>query len=243
MCIRDSLDWRVFARSDRFYVKQYEEETNLNCHIVLDKSASMGYGSGRLTKLQYACYLSAALAYFMMMQRDATGLAVFDTEIRALLPPRSRQTHLHLTLAELENLNPAGPTAAGKPLHDLAEGIKKRGLIVLISDLFDEPDQILSGLQHFKFLGNDVIVFHIADPAELEFPFDRLTEFIDPETDEHILTAPGQVRQEYLAEMNAFYDIYRQGCADLRVDYKLLDTSTPLELALSEYLFQRSRRY
>ena len=237
------LDWKLYGKTDRYYVKQYEEETNLNCHIVLDKSASMGYGSGRLTKLQYACYLSAALAYFMMMQRDATGLAVFDTEIRALLPPRSRQTHLHLILAELENLAPGGSTAAGKPLHDLAEGIKKRGLIVLISDLFDEPDQVLSGLQHFKFLGNDVIVFHIADPAELEFPFDRLTEFIDPETDEHILTAPGQVRDEYLAEMNAFYDIYRQGCADLRVDYKLLDTSTPLELALSEYLFQRSRRY
>ncbi len=237
------LDWKLYGKTDRYYVKQYEEETNLNCHIVLDTSASMNYGSGPVTKLQYGCYLAAALAYFMMMQRDATGLALFDTEIRSLIPPRSRQTHLHLILAELENLTASGPTATGKPLHDLAEGIKRRGLIVLISDLFDEPEDILSGLQHFKFLGNDVIIFHIADQAELQFPFDQVTEFIDPETDERIITAPRHVRREYLAEMEAFYDVYRRGCADLRVDYKLLDTSTPLELALSEYLYQRSRRF
>jgi len=237
------LDWKLYGKTDRYYVKQYEEETNLNCHILLDTSGSMGYGSGAVTKLQYGCYLAAALAYFMMMQRDSTGLALFDTQIRSLIPPRSRQTHLHLMLAELENLKGSGATGLGKPLHDLAEGIKRRGLIVLISDLFDEPEDVLSGLQHFKFLGNDVIVFHIADQAELEFPFDRVTEFIDPETDERIVTAPSRVRGEYLAEMEAFYDVFRRGCADLRVDYKLLDTSTPLELALSEYLYQRSRRF
>ena len=114
---------------------------------------------------------------------------------------------------------------------------------MLISDLFDEPEDVLSGLQHFRFLGNDVIVFHIVDPAELKFPFDQITEFVDPETDEQILSAPRAVRQHYLREMEEFYGVYRQGCADLQVDYKLFDTSTPLELALSEYLFQRSRRY
>jgi uncharacterized protein (DUF58 family) len=237
------LDWKVYGKTDRFYIKQFEEETNLNCHIVLDKSASMGYGSGRLTKLEYGSYLAASLAYFMMMQRDATGLVLFDTEIRALLPARSRTPHLHLMLAELENLKAAGPTAAAKPLHDLAEGIKKRGLIVLISDLYDDPAEVLSGLQHFKFLGSDVIVFHLMDKAELEFPFDRVTEFIDPETGERILTAPDGVRKRYLAELEEFLGAYRRGCADLRIDYKLFDTSTPLELALSEYLFQRSRRY
>ena len=146
-------------------------------------------------------------------------------------------------LSELERLEPAGDTATGKPLHDLAEGLTKRGLVVLISDLYDEPDDVLSGLQHLKFLGNDVIVFHLMDKAEMEFPFDRITEFIDPETGERLLTAPDAVRTRYLAELDGFLGAYRQGCAELKVDYKLFDTSTPLELALSEYLFQRSRRY
>ena len=237
------LDWKLYGKTDRYYVKQFEEETNLNCHIILDKSASMSYGSGKLTKLQYGSYLAASLAQFMMMQRDATGLVLFDTEIRTLLPARSRTTHLHLMLSELENLQPAGATATGKPLHDLAEGIKKRGLIVLISDLYDEPEDVLSGLQHFKFLGNDVIVFHLMDKAEADFPFDHVTEFIDPETGERIVTAPDSVRKDYLAELEAFCAAYRQGCAALKVDYALFDTSTPLELALSEYLYQRSRRY
>ena len=237
------LDWKLYGKTDRYYIKQFEEETNLNCHILLDKSGSMGYGSGKITKFQYGCYLAASLAYFIMTQRDATGLVLFDNEIRTLLPPRSRTTHLHLMLSELENAQPSGSTATGKPLHDLAEGVKKRGLIILISDLFDEPAQILSGLQHFRFLGNDVIVFHIADPSELKFPFEQLTQFIDPETQEQILTVPQHVRQHYLREMEDFYGQYRQGCADLKVDYNLFDTSMPLELALSEYLFARSRRY
>ena len=237
------LDWKLYGKTDRYYIKQFEEETNLNCHILLDKSASMGYASGGVTKLQYGSYLAASLAYFMMLQRDATGLVLFDTEIRKLLPARSRMTHLHLMLAELENLQPAGATRSQKPLHDLAEGVKKRGLIILISDLLDEPEEVLGGLQHFRFLGNDVIVFHVVDPAEKEFPFDQITEFIDPETQERILTAPQSVRQHYLAEMDEFYGQYRQGCADLKVDYKLFDTSMPLELGLSEYLFKRSRSY
>jgi len=237
------LDWKLYGKTDRYYIKQFEEETNLSCHIVLDTSASMGYGSGRFTKLQYGSYLAAALAYFMMMQRDATGLVLFDTEIRTLLPARSRTTHLHLMLSALEGLAPGGSTATGKPLHDLAEGIRKRGLIVLISDLYDDPADVLSGLQHFKFLGNDVIVFHLVDRAELDFPFDRTTEFLDPETGERILTSPDAVRKHYLEEMERFLNAYRQGCAELKVDYNLFDTSTPLELALSEYLFQRSRRY
>jgi uncharacterized protein (DUF58 family) len=237
------LDWKLYGKTDRYYVKQFEEETNLNCHVLLDTSASMGYGSGPVSKLQYGCYLAASLAYFMMLQRDATGLVMFDSQIRTLLPPRSRMTHLHRMLAELEAVTAAGTTASAKPLHDLAEGLKKRGLIVLISDLFDEPDQVLGGLQHFRFLGNDVIVFHVADPAELRFPFEQTTEFIDPETGERILTAPQAVRGHYLEEMEGFYGRYRRGCADLKVDYRLFDTAMPLELALSEYLFKRSRSF
>ena len=237
------LDWKLYGKTDRYYIKQFEEETNLNCHVLLDTSASMGYGSRGVTKLQYGCFLAASLAYFMMLQRDATGLVLFDSQIRSLLPPRSRMTHLHRMLAELEALTAAGETASAKPLHDLAEGLKKRGLIVLISDLFDEPEQVLGGLQHFRFLGNDVIVFHIVDPAELRFPFEATTEFIDPETGERILTAPQAVRRHYLEEMEQFYGQYRRGCADLKVDYRLFDTATPLELALSEYLFKRSRSF
>jgi len=237
------LDWKLYGKTDRYYVKQFEEETNLNCHILLDCSASMGYGSGPVTKLQYGCFLAASLAYFMMLQRDATGLVLFDSQIRTLLPPRSRLTHLHRMLAELESAKPAGPTAAARPLHDLAESLKKRGLIVFISDLFDEPEQVLGGLQHFRFLGNDVIVFHVVDPAELKFPFEQITEFIDPETGERITTAPDAVRRHYLEEMEQFYAQYRRGCADLKVDYRLFDTATPLELALSEYLYKRGRSF
>ena len=144
------LDWKLFGKTDRYYIKQFEEETNVNCHIILDKSGSMQYGSNGVTKLQYGSYLAASLAYFMMHQLDATGLVVFDTEIRTMLPPRSRLPHLHLILSELEGLEASGSTSAGKPLHDLAEGIKKRGLIILISDLLDEPEEVLSGLSTRK---------------------------------------------------------------------------------------------
>ncbi len=202
------VDWKVYGKSDRFYVKQYEEETNLSCHVLLDCSASMGYGSGKLTKLQYGCYLAASLAYFMMQQRDATGLVLFD-----------------------------------EPLHEMAEGIKRRGLMVLISDLYDEPRRVLDALQHFKFQGSDLIVFQIADAAELNFPFERMTEFVDPETHESVTLTGEAVRKAYMEEKDRFFGEYRRGCADLKIDYHLFDTSTPLELALSEYLYRRSRSY
>ena len=237
------IDWKVFGRTDRYYIKQYEEETNLNCHILLDCSGSMGYGSGKLTKLQSGSFLAATLAHFMVNQRDATGLVLFDEKVRTMLPPRSRLTHLHLLLSALEGQEPGAGTRIAGPLHDLAEGIKKRGLLILISDLYDDPDQVLGALQHLKFQGSDLIVFQIADAAELKFPFDRVTEFVDPETEE-VLTVPGEaVRKAYLDEMDRFFGEYRRGCADLKIDYHLFDTSTPLELALSEYLYRRSRSY
>ena len=237
------IDWKVFGRTDRYYIKQYEEETNLACYVVLDCSASMGYGSGKLTKLQYGSYLAASLAYFMINQRDATGLVLFDDKLRTMLPPRSRLTHLHLLLSSLENQKAGASTNIARPLHDMAEGIRKRGLIILISDLYDQPDQVLSALQHLKFQGSDLIVFQIADPAELKFPFDKLTEFVDPETGESILATAEAMRKPYLAAMQTFFAEYRRGCADLKIDYHLFDTATPLELALSEYVYRRSRGY
>ncbi len=237
------VDWKVYGKSDRFYVKQYEAETNLSCHVLLDCSASMGYGSGKLTKLQYGSFLAASLAYFMMQQRDATGLVLFDEKVRLMLPPRSRPAHLQRMLQALEDQRAGRGTNIAAPLHEMAEAIKRRGLMVLISDLYDEPRRVLDALQHFKFQGSDLIVFQIADAAELKFPFDRVTEFVDPETEE-VLTVPGEaVRKAYMDEMDRFFGEYRRGCADLKIDYHLFDTSTPLELALSEYLYRRSRSY
>jgi len=236
------IDWKVYGKTDRYYIKQFEEETNLNCYLVLDASASMDYGSGPITKFQYGCYLAACLSYFMINQRDATGLMVFDEAIRSMLPARSRPAHLHRMLTTLEETSPGKGTDIAGPLHEMAEGIRKRGLVILISDLYDEPDRVMSALQHFSFLGNDVIVFQIADPSELNFPFDQITEFIDPETGEKILSAGESVRAEYMKEMEAFFGRYRMGCADLKADHVLLDTATPLEFGLSEYLYRRSRR-
>ncbi len=238
-----NIDWKVYGKTDRYYIKQYEEETNLACYIVLDASGSMGY-RGReegLTKLQYGCYLTACLTYFMMRQRDATGLAIFDNDLRTLLPPRLRQTHMKHVLAALDDCRPGGETDLSAPLHHLAEGLNRRGLIILISDLLGDTDAVLSALQHFRFEGHDVIVFHVMDQAELTFPFDTMTEFTDLETREHALISPEGIRQEYLGELRQFLDAYEKGCADLKADYRLFDTTRPLELALSEYLFRRSR--
>ena len=237
------VDWKVYAKRDRYYVKQFEEETNLVCNIFLDASASMNYKSNEegVTKLEYACYLTACLAYFMMMQRDATGLTIFDSEVRLILPPRLRQSHLQRILAELEGLRPGRETHIAGPLHERAEALKRRGLIVLISDLIDEPESVLSALRHFRFQGHDIIVLHVMDDAELNFPFVTMTEFTDLETGEKTVVSPEGMRSTYLAELRRFLSVYEKGCADVKADYKLFDTKTPLELALSEYLYRRSR--
>jgi uncharacterized protein (DUF58 family) len=237
------VDWKVYAKTDRHYVKQFEEETNLVCNIVLDASASMSYGSkeGRPTKLDYAAKLTACLAYFIMNQRDSTGLTIFDSKIRTLLPPRMRHSHLQHILAALDGLKAGGETNIAKPLHDLAEGFKRRGLVILVSDLLDEPDRVLSALQHFRFMGHDVIVLQIMDEAELNFPFQTLTEFTDLETREKALVSPEGMRPFYLEELKGFLAQYEKGCAGLKADYRLMSTATPLELGLSEYLYRRSR--
>src|ERR687896_594788 len=159
------LDWKVYARSDRHFIKKYEEETNLDCHILIDVSASMGYRSGDVTKLQYGSWLAAALAYLMNRQRDAVGLIAFDDKITSMLPPSARAGHLTALLVSLERLQLGAQTNVAKPLRDLAEAIRKRGLVVLISDLLDEPDRVLERLKHFRYRGTEVIVFQVLDPA------------------------------------------------------------------------------
>ncbi len=236
------IDWKVYGKTDRHYIKLFEEETNVVCNILLDASASMAYKSSEegLSKLDYGARLAACLAYFMMRQRDATGLTIFDTDARTTLPPRLRQSHLQRVLTELENVEPGGETNVAKPMHALAESLKRVGLTIIISDLLDDPEAVLSALQHFRFKGHDVIVFHVMDDAELTFPFDTMTEFADMETGEKQLVSPEGMRPVYMEELRRFLTFYEKGCASVRADYKLLDTKTPLDLALSEYLHRRS---
>jgi len=236
-----TLDWKVFARSDKHFVKKYEEDTNLTCHLLLDISRSMGYGSGEITKLQYASYLTGALAYLMHRQRDSFGLIEFDDSIAALLPASARAGHLRAVLLALERLTVGTRTNVAKPLHDLAAAVRKRGMVVLVSDLLDDPATVLEGLKHFRFRGTDVIVFHILDPFELQFPFEQAARFRDLETEEEVAAVPGSIRDDYIEKIQERIAFYKRELGLVGIDYCLLDTSQPLELGLMAYLMTRRR--
>jgi uncharacterized protein (DUF58 family) len=237
-----TIDWKVYARSDRYYVKKFEEETNLDCHVLLDVSASMGYGGHHaMTKFEYGAVLAASLAYLMNRQRDAVGLTAFDEQIVQMLPASSRPGHLRGVLVTLDRLKTAHKTDVSKPLHLLAESLTKRGMVVLISDLLDDPEAVIRGLKHFLYRGVDVIVFHVLDPDELDFPFERATRFEDLETYEEVLAVPGAVRDHYLKAMGDLVERYRHDLGAAGIDYVQLNTKHPLELALMSYLSTRSR--
>ena len=236
-----TLDWKVYARSDRHFIKKYEEETNLTCHLLIDVSASMGYASGPITKLQYASYLTGALAYLMHRQRDSFGLIAFDDSISALLPASARSGHLRAVLLALERLQMGTRTNVAKPLHDLAAAVRKRGMVVLVSDLLDDPASVLDGLKHFRYRGTDVIVFHILDPYELKFPFEQAARFRDMETQEEVMAVPESVRADYLERMQARIEYYQRQLGLAGIDYCQLQTSQPLELGLMAYLMTRHR--
>jgi uncharacterized protein (DUF58 family) len=236
-----TLDWKIYARTDRHVVKKFEEETNLECHILLDVSRSMGYGSHEVTKLEYASYLAGALAYLMNRQRDAVGLLTFDERIRDLLPSSARPGHLKAVLVTLERLALGTRTDIAKPLSDLVQAIRKRGLVVLISDLLDDPDRIIEGLKHFRYRGTDVVVFQVLDPHELSFPFERAARFRDLESDHEVVALPAAVRETYKARLDAMVANFRKVLGQNGIDYTLLDTSQPLEVALLAYLQTRRR--
>ena len=238
-----TLDWKVYARTDRHFIKKFEEETNLECHLLLDVSKSMGYASGPVTKLQYGSYLAAALAYLMNRQRDAVGLIAFDDEIIEMRPASARAGHLTSLLVTLERLKLGDQTNVAKPLKDLAEAIRKRGLVVLISDLLDDPDRVLEGLKHFRYRGTEVIVFQILDPAELNFPFEQVARFRDVETSEEVLAVPSTVRPMYLRAIQDLQEQYRRELQLAGIDYVMLDTSVPLETGLMSYLMTRRRSF
>ena len=237
-----TIDWKVFARTDRHFVKQYEEETNLRAYLILDVSASMSYGTGPLTKLEYGSCLAASLAYLLKRQRDSAGLTTFDDRIRTLLPPSSRPGHLRAMLHALGTQVPGASTETGRLLHRLADVIAKRGLVVLISDLLDDPDRVIDGLRHLRFRGSDVLVFQVLDRAELTFPFEGSATFRDVESDERVITETAAARAGYLAALEAHLERYRRELQSAGIDYRLLDTSAPLDTALHSFLSVRSRR-
>ena len=234
------LDWKAYGRTNRYYIKQFEEETNLNCYLLLDTSESMTYGSGELTKLQYASYLIASIAYFMAKQRDAVGFAYFDERLHEYLPARSSPAHLHTILLTLERIQTNKLTRMGEPIHQIAERLTKRGLVILVSDLYeDDPDTVVKALEHLRYNGHEVIVFHILDHQELEFAFDRVARFVDAETDEEVIATPQAIRQSYLSHLHDFINHYKSELSRSDIDYNTIDTATPVDYALSSYLAKR----
>lgn len=236
-----TIDWKVYARSDRHYVKKFEEDTNLDCHLLLDISGSMRYGSGAVRKHDYACLLAASLAYLMHRQRDAVGLIAFDDAIVQRLAPSARAGHLRTLLLALERMPAGTRTNVAKPLEDLAKVLAKRGLVVVISDLLDDPRSVIQGLKRFRQRGTDVIVFHVLDHQELTFGFDDAARFRDVESAAEVYADPAVVRGAYLQAVQGFVDTYRRELGGAGIDYYLLDTAQPLDLALVSYLTARSR--
>jgi uncharacterized protein (DUF58 family) len=234
------VDWKIYGKTDRYYIKQYEEETNLKSYIVLDASRSMAYASkGNLPKIQYASFLVAALSYMMIKQQDAVGLAVYDERVNTYLPPHATKGYLRQILIALEKVNASHKTGGGRSLHQIADRIKRRGLVVVVSDLLDNPDEIIAALKHFRHKKNEVIVMHVLDPLERSFAFDTDAEFKDMETDEHLMTQPWQIRKSYQQTMAAFLERFKRECRENYVDYVLLDTATPYDVALFQYLHKR----
>ncbi|MCZ6819819.1 MAG: DUF58 domain-containing protein [Calditrichaeota bacterium] len=235
------IDWKVYGKTDRFYVKQFEEETNLKSYLLLDASASMGYKSNGVSKLEYASYLASALAYLMLRQRDAVGLVTFDEKIRRYLPPRSVTTYLNQILLELDKTKHSAKTDIAGALHQMAERIKRRGLLILFSDLLDDPQRVMSGLRHFRHNKHEVIVFHILDPLELSFDFKQDAVFKDMEMGEEINTQPWHIMEDYQRQVAQFNKSYKKFCLEHQIEYVSLDTSQNYGRALLEYLQKRKR--
>jgi uncharacterized protein (DUF58 family) len=233
------LDWKVFGRTDRLYIKEYELETNLRSHILLDTSESMDYGSKETTKLELASHIAASMAYLILRQQDSVGMVCFDKEVKTFIPTSSSMGHLRPILGTLASSNAQNKTDLGVVLNTLAERIQRRGLIILISDLFDRPETILKSLQHFSHKRHDVIVFHVLDEFELTFPFERMTLFEGLEEYPKLLIDPRSLRKAYLEEVNKFCEEMRKGCVKQMVDYVRITTDQDLDVELTKYLAGR----
>ncbi|MCC5830879.1 MAG: DUF58 domain-containing protein [Phycisphaeraceae bacterium] len=238
------IDWKAYAKTDRVYIREYEEETNLRATMIVDQSGSMGYeGSGGMSKLQYASRLAACLGYLLLQQADAVGLVTFDTKVRKRIPPRSRPGHLRVVLDELQKSRPRGETDLGTVLHDLAELLPRRGMLILISDAFGDVANILSALAHLRHARHEVILLQIWDRDELEFPFRQWTRFDSMEqSGVHHLVDPAMLRRGYMEKLAAFREELTMGCRRHRVDLVPLVTDEPYAEALGKYLATRRRR-
>lgn len=245
------LDWKMLARTDRLYIKQFEEETNLRAQVILDTSGSMLYRHGdAISKLQYGSYLAAILAYVMARQQDAVGLTTFDSQVQLDMPARTSERHFGEMMKQLEgsvesllksDINkPGAATNIADTLHRLAERFKRRCLIVLISDLYDEPDAVIRALHHFRHKRHEVILFHLFDHTEIEFPFRDTLRLMDMETGEKIQIDPRFMRDEYQRQIAEFIEGYRRSCHESQIDYVMTDTSVPYDVMVTEYLAKRN---
>ena len=237
------IDWKLFGKTDRLYVKRYEEETNLRAHIILDTSKSMLYSSAEVSKLSYANSLAASLSYLMINQQDAVGIAKFSEKIDTFIPPKARPSHLNLILSQLDDKDSGNDTQIGMVLHELADRIKKRGMVILISDLLDKPENIMKGLKHFRHQNQEVIVFHIQDRKESEFDFDTRTKFFDMETGEEIVTEPWHIRSNYNELISKLESNYKSNCRENLIDYVPLFTDQSLDIGITEYLTKRGKLF
>jgi len=259
------LDWKVYARTDKYFIKQYEEETNLKAYILLDISKSMDFSYSKvskstslkklfskekkvkeetgITKLEYGSYVAASLAYLMLLQRDAVSLAVYDTKIRKFIPARSTNANLKLILKELANVKSTEATGTAECLNIIADKINRRGIIIIISDLFDNQEEVMKSLRHFRYDKNEVILFHVLDPIEMSFIDSAPVRLIDSETKEELFSQPADVKKEYEKMMRNFTEKYKSECVKNNIDYVLLTTESPFDTALLKYLNKRRKSY
>ena len=235
------IDWKLYGKTNRLYVKRYEEETNLRAHLILDTSKSMSYTSNKVSKLDYGSYLLAALSYLMISQQDAAGVVLFDEKIRSFIPPKSTPSHLNTLLNILDAPKPGNDTKIESVLHQMAERINKRGLVIIISDLLDEPKNVFKGLKHFRHRKQEVILFHILDRNELEFEFENRTKFVDMESGEEITTDPWHIKNDYKNLILDLQKYYKRNCRLNKIDYVPLYTDDSLDKGLSEYFNKRQR--
>jgi uncharacterized protein (DUF58 family) len=233
------VDWRLYARTDKYYVKQYDADTNTNFAILLDISKSMMFGSGGVTKIEYARYLSACLGYMAHRQRDRVGIVTFDEEVVKYVPPSAK--HFDVMLHTLDQAQPVRAGRLRAPLEKIAEHFKRRSVVALVSDLYEEPDEILEAIKPYRFLGNDIMVFHVLDPAELDFPYKDASRFQDLESGEEIPIVPESLLEQYRQLITAHIDALRTKFSEIRVDYTLVNTARPLDDALFSYLANRER--
>ena len=238
------IDWKVFAKTDRFYIKKYEAETNLEAYLLVDCSASMDFATGgRMTKMDYAICLAAALGYMMVHQQDPVGLVTFDEKVRDFLPPRAKTAQLTSILSTLAATRPARGTDIAAALHEFAQRVRRRGLVILLSDLLGDQDEVVKGLHHVSSRGHDLIVFQVLDHSELTFDFDGEVEFVEPETSQTVTADPRHLRVAYQAEVRRFIDEYKRQCRRLRADMVTVDTAETFDKALVEFLAGRKTRF